>query len=543
MLAGIAASLGAAPAAASSDLSRAYVRARVLAMNGDHSSAAELLATLRAAGSEAAELKVRTLGEALGAGRMDIALRTARSLPPGDLAADARLLLVAEAMKRGKSDEALAGLGVKGESGDLLFLAPVVRAWTLAERGQAAPALAALGEIPGNGLLSPFRDEQMAFILLKLKQPVEAEPFARRAVGSAGPREVRMRLILADGFLAAGDQARADIMLEGMPGDGEQAAQLLRGGRQLGVRIDNGRQAMSETIATLAADVARRQRGSLPIGLVQVARYFDPANSSATALLAILHETRDRHDEALELLATVPADDPLISQIRDLQVQILSETGRFDAAMKLAGPAAAAANASAADLARLGSLQSAMKQFAPAAASFQQAIDRVRASGPRTDLWTLQLLQAEALNRAGQWAAAKSALHAALAAQPEEPLILNYLGYAMLEKGEDLDTAEALIRKASELAPDNASIIDSLGWTEFKRGKVNDAIATLQKAAAQDPDQAEIQEHLGDALFTSGRRYEARFAWTAGLLTAEEEIGRRLRAKLEQGLNPANAAP
>jgi len=100
-----------------------------------------------------------------------------------------------------------------------------------------------------------------------------------------------------------------------------------------------------------------------------------------------------------------------------------------------------------------------------------------------------------------------------------------------------------MIRRASELAPDDASITDSLGWAQFKRGKVSEAIATLQKAAEKDPDQAEIQEHLGDALFKSGRRYEARFAWNASLVTAEDDIAMRVNAKLVSGLTPANAAP
>ena len=84
---------------------------------------------------------------------------------------------------------------------------------------------------------------------------------------------------------------------------------------------------------------------------------------------------------------------------------------------------------------------------------------------------------------------------------PDQPLLLNFLGYAKLERGEDMESAEAMIRKASELAPDDASIIDSLGWAQFKRGKVGEAIETLQRAAEKDPDQAEIQEHLGDALY------------------------------------------
>jgi Flp pilus assembly protein TadD len=135
------------------------------------------------------------------------------------------------------------------------------------------------------------------------------------------------------------------------------------------------------------------------------------------------------------------------------------------------------------------------------------------------------------------------ALQQGLAIAPDEPLLLNFMGYGQLERGENMDSAEAMIRKASELAPDDGSITDSLGWAQFKRGKVSEAIATLQQAAEKDPDQSEIQEHLGDALYKSGRRYEARFAWNAALVTAEDEIAVRVKAKLASGLTPTNSAP
>ena len=142
------------------------------------------------------------------------------------------------------------------------------------------------------------------------------------------------------------------------------------------------------------------------------------------------------------------------------------------------------------------------------------------------------------------WREGRNDLEApAIALAPNQPLILNFLGYAKLERGEDMEAAEAMIRKASELSPDNASIIDSLGWAQFKRGKVGEAIETLQQAAGKDPDQAEIQEHLGDALYKSGRRYEARFAWNAALVTAEDDMAARVKAKLTSGLTQANAAP
>jgi Flp pilus assembly protein TadD len=100
-----------------------------------------------------------------------------------------------------------------------------------------------------------------------------------------------------------------------------------------------------------------------------------------------------------------------------------------------------------------------------------------------------------------------------------------------------------MIRKASALRPDDASITDSLGWALFKRGRLNEAIETLTRAAAADPAQAEIHEHLGDALFTAGRRIEARFSWQAAMLTADDKEKSRIESKMEAGLTAATAAP
>jgi tetratricopeptide (TPR) repeat protein len=194
------------------------------------------------------------------------------------------------------------------------------------------------------------------------------------------------------------------------------------------------------------------------------------------------------------------------------------------------------------DFARLADVYSSMKRHNEAADAYKKAVE-LAARSPKARVWPLLLLQASALNSAGRWPESKAALSAALEIVPDEPLILNFLGYAKLEHGEDLDTAEAMIRKASELAPDDASITDSLGWALYKRGRVDEAIAVLQKAAVGDPTQAEIQEHLGDALYTAGRHFEARFAWQAALATAGETETARIKNKIETGLTNSTAAP
>jgi tetratricopeptide (TPR) repeat protein len=314
-------------------------------------------------------------------------------------------------------------------------------------------------------------------------------------------------------------------------------------GKSSGQAIDNLPKALGEVLTAFSADLTRMQRSAPPIGLVEVARYLNPQNISTTALLALLLGGQNRVEEALTLLRTVPPSDALISQIRDVQTRILSDAKRYNEAYQIAATAAAAPSADSSDFSRLGDVLQAMKRHGQAADAYGRAIAIAQAQGLKSDLWTLLLLRASALEDANRWPEAKQVLQQALAIAPDQPLLLNFMGYAQLEHHENLDSAEAMIRKASDLAPDDASITDSLGWAQFKRGKIEEAISTLQRAAEKDPDQAEIQEHLGDALFRSGRRYEARFAWNAALVTAEDEIAARVKAKLSSGLMPANAAP
>jgi tetratricopeptide (TPR) repeat protein len=520
-----------------------YIEARAAAMNGDHAHAAELLATLADEQPDEVQFAQQALTEAIGAGRMDLAMGLVAKIPPAKLSTDARLLLVAQAVKARRIDRALPWLAEAGTNGDLTFLSPLLSAWDWADRGDADRALASIKQIPANGLLSPISAEQQALILLRFKRTAQAEPFARQAIGSAGARETQVRLELADAFLEAGDRTRALAMIEGMSGDVALARQRILSGKRSGQAIDNSAEALSDVLTGFAADLVRLQRSAPPVGLLQIARYTNPQNSGATALLALLLDQQGRTDEALALLHTVPESDALISQIRDVEVHVLTDAKRLNQAYAVAAAAASGPTAGIADYSRLGDVYEAMKNHSEAAAAYGRAVALAKAQGIKAEVWPLLLLQASALEEIDRWPETKAALQEALALAPDQPLLLNFLGYAELEHGENMDSAEAMISKASELAPDDASITDSLGWAQFKRGKVGEAITTLQSAAEKDPDQAEIQEHLGDALYKSGRRMEARFAWNAALVTAEDDVAARVKAKLASGLTAADAAP
>jgi tetratricopeptide (TPR) repeat protein len=529
--------------ATSVDPLETYVHARTAGMVGDYRRSAELYAALADANPNDRMVARRAVAQAISGGDMGLALKLARDMAKDpDLGVDARLLLVADELRGGHEGRGLALLKANGSEPDLSFLAPIVEAWA-SVRSDGNHALDNLSQVPVGSPVGARVSENRALILLELGKSADADPYARRAVGMAGGRENHIRLALADAFLKAHDKVRAMEMVAGRDAALGIGRRSIEAGRPTGSAIDTPAKAYSELLLGLAIDLNRANSKALPIALAQVARYADPGNAQAAIILGLLLDADDRPDAALAAFRSVDPVNPLASQARDGEARTLTRDKRFGDALALAQSATAAPDATSDDWSRLGDVLSAMDRESEAADAYGRAAKLAEATGIGSELWTLYLLRGGALERANHWPEARQALEMALKLSPQQPLVLNYLGYAKLERGEDLDAAEAMIAKASALAPDDASITDSLGWAQYKRGRLPQAIATLQKAAATDPSQVEIHEHLGDALYASGRRFEARFAWQAAMIGAEDDAARRLKAKLEAGLTVANAAP
>jgi Flp pilus assembly protein TadD len=518
-----------------------YVAARAADAAGDPATAARLLATLLRDMPADPSLRRRGVGEAIEAGNMALALELAKPIPVEQSAFDLRVLMVGDLLRQGQNERAIALLRTKSGTIDTSFLAPFVEAWAKAMKRDPA-ALAGLAQVPDSSALAPQRDEHRALIMLKLKRPAEAVPLADTALAHAGGRAERLRLAFADGFLAAGDRASALKLLEGGSAAMALGRARIAAGKPIGQAIDTPAKAYSELLLGLALALNKLQDKSLPISLAQVAHYANPSNSAGTLLLALLLDGGDRGDDALAMLRTIAPGEPFANQAEDAEIRILTASGREEEALARARQFAASAP-SVDSFSRLGASLTERDRFAEAADAYGQALALAATGAGSDEPWALHLFRASALESAERWPEAKAEMAVAMQQSPDNPLLLNFLGYGELERGENLDEAEAMVRKASALRPDDASITDSLGWAQYKRGRTAEAIATLQRAAESDPAQAEIHEHLGDALYTVGRRIEARFAWRAALVTAEDKAKTRLEAKLAGGLTAATAAP
>ncbi|GAA4016164.1 tetratricopeptide repeat protein [Sphingomonas swuensis] len=516
-----------------------FVAAQAAANAGDARRAAMLYASLAAAEPGNRTIANRALAQAILAGDMPLALRLARATPGADLAPDARLLLLADDLRERRPPSALAA----GWPDELGFVTPFVRAWTLSERGKRRDALAALDNVARDNLLAPLVPEHKALILLANWKAKEAQAFIPTALGRAGGRGDRLRILFASGLLRAGSRDAALALLRGRDVTLAAAATQLSAQRRPDFPAVTAAQGFGELLSGLAVLLNQSERSALPLSIVQVARFSDPANEQTAILLGLLLAGSDRSDDALAVLRRVPDSSPLASEARDAEIRTLLRAERRPEALARAQAFVAGARVTADDWSRLGDVFDAMARHGEAADAFANAARLTDAGGPGPERWSLYLLRGASLEQAGRWTEAEKSLEAAHALAPDNPVVLNYLGYARLERGVRLDEAEALIAEASRRAPDDASITDSLGWAQFKRGKLPEAIATLQRAAAADPGQAEIHEHLGDALYTAGRLYEARFAWSAALVTAEDDVRKRIEAKIAAGLTPTTAAP
>jgi tetratricopeptide (TPR) repeat protein len=522
----------------------AYIRARA----ADSSGAAELAARNYGAALALAPdnevLAARALSQAIAAGDRALALRAARSLDSaGKLAPDGRLLLVGEAFRTKQWKQAGGQIERLEQDEVFSFMTPLLRAWLAHGSGRSDP-LSLLEASPGNALAATYASEHRPLLLLAGGKAKEGVLALAPLLEDESIRSQRLRIAAAAMLVRKGGSKEALAILQG---DGEALAEARRriaAGRRLGGEIVTPAAGMAELLGRMALDLNGQEVPQLALSFARLATFLAPENAESWLIAADLLSGQGRHEAALAALARVPLDDVFAATAADRRMTVLVQADRTSEALAEARQAAADRPAEIDNWTRLGDILNQTKRHQEAAAAYAKALDLVKAgSSTQNPLWALWLLQGSALTQAGDWKAGKAALEEARRLAPNQPVVLNFLGYSQLERRENLAEAEKMIGEASRLQPDDAAITDSLGWAHYVRGDVARAIELLERAAQGQPADAAIAEHLGDAYYSAGRRFEARYAWRAALHYAEGAAADRLRTKIDTGLRPDLAAP
>ncbi|MBX3595119.1 tetratricopeptide repeat protein [Sphingomonas sp.] len=502
---------------------RDYVRARAAAANGEVAAAAVGYGAVLAQAPDDAVVAIRAYRNALAAGDMALARQAAAILVRADAApADVALLQLADAVRtkdRAGADDALGRIG----PGPLDFLAPVLRAWVTLDRG--GDPLPLLDSAAPNPLGRHYVAEHRALLLIAMGRIDEGVAALRLAV-AAEPGSIDLRWNAAN--LLAG-KGKKGIALAVLAGDDPVMTGLrarLGRGVKPGAAFGIGR-----AFTRLASDLSGERTYPLSILLTRAALSLDPRDDRARLLLAEALVGDEAFAQARETLDAVPKGSPFYDAALGERVELRRTRGDVEGAIALAASLADARDARDIDVQRYADLLANEGREAEAARVYARLVERADGKAG----WSLLLQLGGALERSGRWDAALPHLRRAVELAPEQPLALNYLGYALVERGESLDEATALLERARSLRPDSAAITDSLGWAYFMQRDYAKALPLLEKAAEAEPASANINEHLGDVYWAMGRRYEARYAWRAAAIYADGGQKARITAKMLDG--------
>ena len=268
----------------------------------------------------------------------------------------------------------------------------------------------------------------------------------------------------------------------------------------------------AEVMFSLASSLADEQSIEVALFYAQLANWLKPDFTVAQTLLGEIYEDLERHEQAIAAYEQV-ARNPVLSPSAEIQIAgNLDQLGRKDEAVKTVSDLVARQPQNFEALLALGNLQRGNERWREAADAYTRAIAALGPDFGRRQ-WSVLYFRGIAYERAGAWDKAEADFRKALELEPDQPQVLNYLGYSLIEKKRNLDEALLMVRKAVELRPNDGYIVDSLGWAYYQLGDFEQAVQQLERAVELRPEDPVINDHYGDALWRVGRRLEAKFQW------------------------------
>ena len=425
-----------------------------------------------------------------------------------------------------------------------LYVAPLLRAWSLVEQGDMDGALAALRPLAARSVFAGARDYHAGLIADLAGRPAAAEPAFAGALSAPRGGSLRAVLTVGNFFRRHGrdDEARAvyDAFLDENPGTtflDRAYRRLDSGAAPAPPPVANARDGYAEALFTVAASLSGENAPEIARIHAQLCLAVRPGHDSCRMLLGDLYAQVERHAEAEAAYNAVAADSPLKWALRLRAANMLAELGRIDTAAERLRAMAQERPERPDPLIALADMMLREERYTEASDAYGRALARIPALESRH--WVLLHARGMALERSQQWESAERDFLRALELQPDQPLVLNYLGYSWVEMGRNYDRARAMIEKAVEQRPNDGYIVDSLGWVLYRLGEYDEAADHLERAATLRPGDPVILDHFGDSLWRVGRRTEARFQWRRALtFEPETELEAALRDKIENGLAP-----
>lgn len=539
------ASLAAAPAAAQ-QASGSYLAGRQAMIESDYSAAAEYFTRALMRDTANPALLENVVFAQLALGRLDRAVPVAQQIRSLGLSSQVgHLALAAGQAQAGDYDALIA------RDTEALAISPLVdgllTGWAHMGAGSVSQALAEFDALAEEKGLRGFALYHRAL-----------------ALASVGDFEGAEEMFAADGGQLAMVSrraviARTEVLSQlGRNGEALQVLQAAFGGRSdpgladLRARLEAGstlpfsiapevQDGFAEVFYSVGAALSGEAADDYVLIYARLASALSANHVDAVLLSAELLDQLGRYELSVATYKQVPQGHPDYHAAELGRAEALRRAAKPDAAIEVLEQLARDNPDLPGVHSALGDLLRQQEQYAAAAAAFDAALSLSEEEAPGR--WYLLYSRGICHERLKNWEQAEADFRAALALNPDQPLVLNYLGYSLVEKRVKLDEALGMIERAAAARPESGYIVDSLGWVLYRLGRYEEAVSHMEKAVALMPVDPVVNDHLGDVFWAVGRTLEAEFQWKRALSfigpqdTGGEADPERIRRKLDVGLD------
>ena len=516
-----------------------YLAARHASVDRDAASAAAFYRSALRTDPKNNELLDRAFISSLAEGDIDEAVKLAdRILAVDKTNRVARLVVGVRALKLKQYGAAQQNINqsVRGPITDLV--AALLTGWAQFGAGNTQAAVATIDKLQGPDWYPLFKDFHTGMMLdladrqkdagVRLERAYKlddtalrvADAYARWLSRSKDPAAAAAIYDTFDKKLA-----RHPLVLD--------AQRELKAGKKLPSLVDSAQAGAAEALYGIGASLTRRGGEDLALVYLQLALYLEPRHALALLSLADLYESVKKPQLAIKVYERVPANSPLKRNALIQQATDLDAADQSDEAIKVLKEIVAQDSKDIEAIVALGNIERARKKFEDCAKTYAHGID-VTSDKPN---WVLYYFRGICEERSKQWPKAEADLKKALEMEPDQAQVLNYLGYSWIDQGSNLDQAMSMIRRAVDQRPDDGYIVDSLGWAYYRIGNYEEAVKNLEHAVDLKPEDPTINEHLGDAYWRVGRKLEAGFQWAhARDLKPDPDDLPKIEDKIKNGL-------
>jgi tetratricopeptide (TPR) repeat protein len=484
----------------------------------------------------------RAFTAAVLAGEID---RAAALAPTGDDASEAskrlgKLVVAVEAMADGKGKEAKALLANDSIAFPHKPAAVLLAPWAAAEAGDVEDSLVR-PQVRGDRLVDYFGQLGQAALFERAKRYGEAETDYKAAISVANPTEMA---VIGYGEFLERRGRRVDALalyeqhLGREPGSvAVKAAKARAAEGKVTPPMMTIRQGAAQALLAPSATMIAAKQTQLSLAYLRLVLRLDPQRDEAWVMVGDLMQGAGDTDSARVAYGHPKPGSTEYSTAQAKLAWTYQASDDKETALKLARTAAASGDTDA--RITLADLLRSDEKYAEAA----EVLSGVIAESKAPD-WRLLYSRGVSYERLNRWPEAQADLQAALKERPDEPELLNYLGYSWIDRGEHLKEAMAMVQKAVGANPRSGAMVDSLGWAYYRLGDYKQAVQKLEEAVELEAGDPEINNHLGDAYWKVGRRDEAQFQWRRVLtLKPDDKIKLSAETKLASGLGPDGPAP